>query len=179
MAKLHQNPLFRRTLQEIADYFGVERHAASEWAKRGDFPGEAGRYSVAAIGKWLEDRGLGPWRKNGKTDGESPHYRLARLKGDRQELAIAREKGELVEFDEVRRFLVRLGGEAAAILDQFPDLVLSQLPDAPPGKRAWKDYRSRCRDEAMALGNEVKQRFEDMLAGLAGAEEESGDDGRI
>lgn len=164
-----------KTQREVANHFGVERHAVQEWVAQ-KMPGQQGAYDVVAIGKWLEDRGLGPWRKNGKSgDGESPHYRLARLKGDREELAIAREKSELVEFEEIRRFLVRLGGEAAAILDQFPDLVLSMLPDAPPGKKAWQDYRSHCRDEAMALGNEVKQRFEDMLAGLAGAEEESGD----
>lgn len=117
-----------KTQGAVAKHFGRCERTVREWIARG-MPGRVGRYNLDRIAAWAHAEGLlgGPAAAN-RQDPESAKARLDRLRGDAVQLKLARQRGELVAADPVRRLVGRLIHEAKSRLDQLPDRILAGLP---------------------------------------------------
>tara|TARA_R110001583_G_scaffold34551_1_gene115874 strand:- start:24428 stop:24904 length:477 start_codon:yes stop_codon:yes gene_type:complete len=82
--------------KELGAVFGISERTFTEYQKDGSFPikeqggrGRSNTYDTAAVHQWLIAKAQG-------RAAESTKERLDRLRGDREELAIAKDVGELV-----------------------------------------------------------------------------------
>ena len=121
--------------QQLAKLFAVTTRTVSEWQKEVDFPaperdGRANVYDGAAVVSWWRDREIARLveGEDGRLlDLTHERARLAKAQADRQELAGARERGELVaigdvaaivgdEYSTVRARILGLPTKAAPLL---------------------------------------------------------------
>lgn len=86
--------------RELAEIFGISERSFTEYQKDPSFPvafnggrGQSNQYDTTDVYDWLLNRTLAGARR------ESAKERLDRLRGDREELAIAKELQELVPAD--------------------------------------------------------------------------------
>lgn len=89
--------------KELAEIFGVSERSFTEYQKDPTFPikeeggrGRSNIYDTAQVFEWFRSRAEGQGQETAKE-------RLDRLRGDKTELDIAKEVGELVPADEVER----------------------------------------------------------------------------
>lgn len=83
--------------RELAEIFGVSERSFTEYQKDPSFPvaksgsrGQANEYDTQDVHEWLMERAVNGARR------ESARERLERIKGDREELALAKDLEELV-----------------------------------------------------------------------------------
>lgn len=83
--------------RELAEIFGISERTFTAYQKDPGFPvahsgvrGQANEYDTQDVHEWLLDRAVNGARR------ESARERLERIKGDREELALARDLEELV-----------------------------------------------------------------------------------
>lgn len=97
--------------KQLAEIFGISERSFTEYQRDPTFPyqsakrGHENQYNTVEVHDWLIERATNKSR-------ESAKERLDRLRGDREELAIARDIGELVPAADVER---RLTDAAIAI----------------------------------------------------------------
>ncbi len=81
--------------KQLAEIFGISERSFTEYQRDPSFPyaatgrGHENTYDTAAVHEWLVERATNRKR-------ESSTERLARIKGDREELALATELGALL-----------------------------------------------------------------------------------
>lgn len=133
------------TKQHLADLFGVTVRTVSDWQREADFPaptkeGRRNLYDAAAVVGWWRDREIARLieGEDGKLlDLNHERARLAKAQADRQELALARERGELVpvelvgeavgsDYTRVRARLLAMPTKAAALLAPETDTAICQ-----------------------------------------------------
>ncbi|MHC4403115.1 MAG: hypothetical protein ACYTG0_25925 [Planctomycetota bacterium] len=122
-----------RTRREVSRHFRVSERTVSTWIGRG-MPGHPsnrgvpGRFDLKVIARWLKTQNLGPRAKR-RTNGDSQHSRLDRLRADRIELEIGRERGDLVPLTPILNALQRYVGEAKSILESLRDRICAEVGD--------------------------------------------------
>ena len=123
-----------RTRAEVAEYFGVNVRTVAGWIAMADFPGRSGdkferngEFPVRAIDEWLSKRELGPYRSGESDDDSIRELRLVKIALAKLELE--RKSGELVDREEVARFI----GQQHAIAKQILGGIVSQVMSSLPG----------------------------------------------
>lgn len=114
---------------ELGEIVGRDERTLSRWQKEGmpvvEFGvgrGNENRYDTQAVFEWL----LRQAALNGKK--ESTRDRLDRLRGDREELALAKDLGEVViEAEMVERFEAVITAAKIELLNTFPDELAATL----------------------------------------------------
>jgi len=115
------------TRDDVAAHFGVHVRTVAGWLAAG-CPGRPGYFDLDAITAWRDANRPAPAPAT-----DAAQARLLAAKADREELRLAKERSELIPIEIVTRLFARHISEAAAILDQLPDLCLAALPpDTPP-----------------------------------------------
>ncbi|PWG62326.1 terminase small subunit [Spiribacter halobius] len=131
--------------QHLADLFGVTVRTVSEWQRDTEFPaptreGRRNLYDAAAVVAWWRDREIARLieGEDGRLlDLNHERARLAKAQADRQEYALARERGELVEaaavgevvgddYTRMRARLLALPTKAAAMVTPETDTAVCQ-----------------------------------------------------
>lgn len=93
--------------KQLSEIFGISERSFTEYQKDLTFPyqdakrGQSNEYDTALVFEWLK-------RREALRSMESAKERLDRLRGDREELAIAKEIGELLPAEEVERKLTEV-----------------------------------------------------------------------
>jgi len=163
-----------RTRAEVARQFGVAERTVSTWQMETDFPGRAGSsgpnaagcYPVRAITDWLRRRGL----RGGGVAGSSTisRDRLMAARAEREELELAKDRGELIEAEEVARFFARTNAGAAVLLGQMVDRAAARLPRTITVKVAKKSHQVPLPGElAEALLEVVRSTARDVSIAMA------------
>jgi len=114
---------------ELGEIIGRDERTLSRWQKDGmpviEFGvgrGNENQYDTQVVIEWL----LRQAALNGKK--ESTRDRLDRLRGDREEIALARELGEVViEAEMVERFEAVITAAKIELLNTFPDELAATL----------------------------------------------------
>ncbi|AYO01064.1 DNA packaging protein [Pseudomonas sp. LTGT-11-2Z] len=114
---------------ELAEIIGRDERTLSRWQKDGmpviEFGvgrGNENQYDTQLVIEWLMRQAA----LNGKK--ESTRDRLDRLRGDREEIALARELGEVViEAEMVERFEAVITAAKIELLNTFPDELAATL----------------------------------------------------
>ncbi len=114
---------------ELGEIIGRDERTLSRWQKDGmpviEFGvgrGNENQYDTQAVVEWLMRQAA----LNGKK--ESVRDRLDRIRGDREEIALARELGEVViEADMVERFEAVITAAKIEFLNTFPDELAATL----------------------------------------------------
>lgn len=114
---------------ELGEIVGRDERTLSRWQKEGmpviEFGvgrGNENQYDTQAVLEWL----LRQAALNGKK--ESTRDRLDRLRGDREELALAKDLGEVViEAEMVERFEAVITAAKIELLNTFPDELAATL----------------------------------------------------
>lgn len=117
------------TKLELAEIIGRDERTLSRWQKDGmpviEFGvgrGNENQYDTQLVIEWLMRQAA----LNGKK--ESTRDRLDRLRGDREEIALARELGEVViEAEMVERFEAVITAAKIELLNTFPDELAATL----------------------------------------------------
>jgi hypothetical protein len=163
------NPDVRRTVAEVAKFFGMSTAAVMAWkAEAEPMPGSTGNYNLSEIAQWrITKSGTG---KGLSDDQKKADIRLKTVQAQQKELDLEMQKGNLVLLDEVK-----LGHNTALI--EFREFVLS-LPDvlatsSPPESRAFMREESDRHLRASLSGLERRLRaLEDELQAKPEAEAE-------
>ncbi|PXX58514.1 Phage DNA packaging protein, Nu1 subunit of terminase [Pseudomonas sp. LAMO17WK12:I10] len=114
---------------ELGEIVGRDERTLSRWQKEGmpviEFGvgrGNENQYDTQAVIEWLMRQAA----LNGKK--ESTRDRLDRLRGDREELALAKDLGEVViEAEMVERFEAVITAAKIELLNTFPDELAATL----------------------------------------------------
>lgn len=114
---------------ELGEIIGRDERTLSRWQKDGmpviEFGvgrGNENQYDTQVVIEWLMRQAA----LNGKK--ESTRDRLDRLRGDREEIALARELGEVViEAEMVERFEAVITAAKIELLNTFPDELAAIL----------------------------------------------------
>lgn len=114
---------------ELGEIVGRDERTLSRWQKEGMPVNEFGvgrgnenQYDTQAVIEWLMRQAA----LNGKK--ESTRDRLDRLRGDREELALAKDLGEVViEAEMVERFEAVITAAKIELLNTFPDELAATL----------------------------------------------------
>ncbi|WP_252090429.1 terminase small subunit [Pseudomonas sp. MWU13-3659] len=114
---------------ELGEIVGRDERTLSRWQNEGmpvdEFGvgrGNENQYDTQAVIEWLMRQAA----LNGKK--ESARDRLDRLRGDREEIALARELGEVVvEAEMVERFEAVITAAKIELLNTFPDELAISL----------------------------------------------------
>ncbi|MGY2170568.1 terminase small subunit [Pseudomonas gingeri] len=114
---------------ELCEIVGRDERTLSRWQKDGMPVNEFGvgrgnenQYDTQAVIEWLMRQAA----LNGKK--ESTRDRLDRLRGDREELALAKDLGEVViEAEMVERFEAVITAAKIELLNTFPDELAATL----------------------------------------------------
>ncbi|HGY2299772.1 TPA: terminase small subunit [Pseudomonas putida] len=114
---------------ELGEIIGRDERTLSRWQKDGmpviEFGvgrGNENQYNTQVVIEWLMRQAA----LNGKK--ESTRDRLDRLRGDREEIALARELGEVViEAEMVERFEAVITAAKIELLNTFPDELAATL----------------------------------------------------
>ncbi|MFP3405696.1 terminase small subunit [Pseudomonas sp. SIMBA_065] len=114
---------------ELGEIIGRDERTLSRWQKDGmpviEFGvgrGNENQYDTQVVIEWLMRQAS----LNGKK--ESTRDRLDRLRGDREEIALARELGEVViEAEMVERFEAVITAAKIELLNTFPDELAATL----------------------------------------------------
>ncbi len=91
--------------KQLAEVFGISERSFTEYQRDPSFPirvnagrGRSNEYDTADVYEWLQSRTADKTR-------ESAKERLDRLRGDREELNLAKDAGELIPADELSQML--------------------------------------------------------------------------
>ncbi|MCS4261101.1 phage terminase Nu1 subunit (DNA packaging protein) [Pseudomonas protegens] len=114
---------------ELAEIVGRDERTLSRWQNEGmpviEFGvgrGNENQYDTQAVIEWLMRQAA----LNGKK--ESTRDRLDRIRGDREELALAKDLGEVViEAEIVQRFEAVITAAKIELLNTFPDELAATL----------------------------------------------------
>ncbi|KTC34943.1 DNA packaging protein [Pseudomonas sp. ABAC61] len=114
---------------ELAEIVGRDERTLSRWQNEGMPVNEFGvgrgnenQYDTQAVIEWLMRQAA----LNGKK--ESTRDRLDRIRGDREELALAKDLGEVViEAEIVQRFEAVITAAKIELLNTFPDELAATL----------------------------------------------------
>jgi hypothetical protein len=117
---------------ELAAILGTTDVSLWQWAREG-MPvleqGERGQpnvYDTVAVIQWKLERALA------KAQVSKPRDDLDRVRTQREQLALAREQGELVDRSELRPAMDRYVDDVIGVIEACPDKyapLLQQLPD--------------------------------------------------
>jgi phage terminase Nu1 subunit (DNA packaging protein) len=133
--------------RELAELFDVSERSFTEWQKEGmpihfagEQRGQEHQYDVALVHRWIVQRELA------KAQVRSPRDQLDAVKTQRELLALARDRSELVAKKELRPLLERYVGDVLAIIESIPDKyspLLQQVPDAEGKHQLLKEACAR------------------------------------
>lgn len=112
----------------LAEIIGVSERSLTEWQGQG-MPievsagrGSSNQYDTATVINWMIERARAGSAK------ETARDRLDRIKADREELALARELGELVVAEElIQGFEAMITAAKVEFLNTLPDNLASEL----------------------------------------------------
>lgn len=136
--------------RELAELFDVSERSFTEWQKEGmpihqagEQRGQENQYDAAVVHRWIVQRELA------KAQVRSPRDEYDAVRTDRERLALARDRGELVPKRELRPLLERYVGDVVAIIEGVPDKytpLLQQTPDAEGKHQLLKEAAREIRE---------------------------------
>lgn len=119
----------RVTKAQLAEIVGRDERTLSRWQKQG-MPvlevglgrGNENEYDTVAVIGWIQQQA------ELKGEKESARDRLDRVRGDREELALAKDLGELVLAEDLIQSFEAMVTEAKVeLLNTFPDALAAEL----------------------------------------------------
>lgn len=143
------------TLNDVARHFGVDVRTIHNWKNNG-MPGEP-PYDLDAIAAWRSSRG------QCRPDEDAAAARKAEAQAQLMEARLQKVRGELLDFETVRRLFVRHITEAGTILEQLPDRIAAILPVDCPSKDGWAELRKSVRENAEGVVHSSRQTLADLL----------------
>lgn len=161
-----------RNRADVANHFGCNEHTVSSWQRRPGFPGRPatpgrhdGHYPLDEIEEWLQQhvRPNDPAQRECGTYDDTVKSERARLLGiqcEERELRLRQKRDELVGVEVVTAFMARVINQAAAVIDEIPDRVLSHIPQDVAG-----DARKSIRDDLVGLARDLRMTFGELAAG--------------
>lgn len=115
--------------REVSEYFGVHLRTVAEWVADPTFPGRSstkgrndGFFPVDQIDKWIRT-------KQGSYGTNEDRSNLVKVRTARQELALQRELGQVVNAEEIARFIARTVSATVALLREIPDKLAATMPE--------------------------------------------------
>lgn len=153
------------TRGEVAAHFGVSTQSVQLWQSQEGFPGRpggrgtrSGYYPLGAIGRWLEANGLGrgPGRR-GNPDSQAARAERDQIKTELDRIELQRQLGQVIDLEEVTRFVERTIAAATQVLQPLAEQVgeLTRSPISTLREELLALLRSTCKaagveaDEAM------------------------------
>jgi phage terminase Nu1 subunit (DNA packaging protein) len=143
---------------DVAVHFGVDVRTVHNWKTKRDFP-VGPPYDLDAITQWNRSRG----QSTGQ-DEDDAAARRTEAQAKLLELKLQKASGELLDYENVRRLLVRHITEAGTIFDQIPLRVVALLPNECPIESEWPSIRAQVRKNAEQIVSSARQVLADMLA---------------
>ena len=136
-----------KTQSVLAQIHGVTQNTIKDWCKLDTFPPKlkGGYFDLPAIGKWVRDGAGSPQYQEERT------LKLA-AEREREELRLAKDRGELCTYTDVERMVAEMKGEICASMDKgFHQLApkLSGLDAAAISvemKNFWRDTHAKLSD---------------------------------
>ena len=113
--------------RELSEYLALSERTLTEWMNEGmpvcelGGPGHENRYDLGAVARWA------CLREVQKRNIVSPFDRLNLVRAQREELSLARDKGEIVSVEEMRPAVRRWVNEILGVLLSIPDRYAQQL----------------------------------------------------
>jgi phage terminase Nu1 subunit (DNA packaging protein) len=139
---------------ELSEILGVSDVTLWTWGKEGlpiarsaELRGLAHEYDTADVIRWWLQRELT------KAQVRSPRDRLDEVRAQREELALQRDRRELIDVKEIRPLLERFVQDNVAVMDGIPEKyapLLQQTPDTEGKHQLLKDAMREVRE---GLGN--------------------------
>jgi phage terminase Nu1 subunit (DNA packaging protein) len=157
--KAKPKPKARQLLQNVravAHHFGVSQRTVFLWKSDG-MPGGP-TYDLEAIAVWRASRGRGTNESDNTASARKSEAQAQIL-----ELKLRKFSGELFELEPARRLITRQHTEAVAILNQFPQLMVSLLPCECPTESEWDGIRSQVQKGATQIVASTQQTICDLL----------------
>lgn len=120
------------TLGDVAAFLGYQLQTVKQWRTGPDpMPGEPGAWPLDEITRW-KLRQAGANAASTRTSELIQEEKEVDI--ERKRLKLAREQGELVEFDAVGRIFGRTIAELQSFGKEIPDRILEALPQNMPAK---------------------------------------------
>jgi len=160
-----------RNRADVARHFGVNEHTVSVWQRRDGFPGRPatpgkhdGHYPIQEIDEWLQTiRRNDPAQRECGTHDDTVKSERARLLGiqcEERELRLRQKRDELIGVEVVTAFMSRVINQAAAVIDEIPDRVLSHIP-----QEVQAAARRAIRDDLVGLSRDLRLTFGELATG--------------
>lgn len=128
------------TRDAAAQALGVDTRTLASWMKLDGFPGRAGKPGKG--GGWFPIEAIDTWRQNNvqpkpEAEGNAGHKLYWNFKGKEKQLDWEQRLGNILNADDVERFMVRTINTAKAQLEPLPDKIVAMLPaKTPPAVRS-------------------------------------------
>ncbi|MGE0605532.1 MAG: hypothetical protein AB7O62_00295 [Pirellulales bacterium] len=119
------------TIDELAAALGIGARQVG-YDLRAGMPGERGRYNVAAAAEWRSARKTVAAAIAGDGAQAAARRRLDLAKAEREEIKLARDRGELVPAAEVASLVIAHVTECRAHLEELPPALAAALPEDLP-----------------------------------------------
>lgn len=139
---------------ELADLLDISERTFTEWQKEGmpihqagERRGQEHQYDVAFVHRWIVQRELA------KAQVRSPRDELDVVKTERERLALARDRSELVLKKELRPLLDRYVADVVAIIESVPDKYVPLLQQTPDAEGKHQLLREAVREIREGLGS--------------------------
>lgn len=118
------------TTAEAAERLGIHRRTLLDWCKKDGFPGRSGYYPIGAIRDWdaARTKKVNQYATIEEEQERPEKKEQLSIKEQRDLLKLEKERGELIEVDEVRRTLARGVSYAVSELGLIAGRVESRLP---------------------------------------------------
>ena len=137
--------------RELAEAFGISKRSVLNWVRRGELPdAHNGKWDVSEVLQFLHSRLTEKDRERGLSAQD--RYRLAKAR--REEILLAREVGQLIVRDSVRRMV---GPTLSAIRESILGMADRVIPFIPLDQRT--DARKEIESIAQAGLAELKVAF--------------------
>lgn len=149
---------YAKTIDAVAEHFGVSRQTVTEWKRRPGFPEQTkrGLYSLVRIEKWTRENGVG--RHKGAAAGTGPDGQTLadynkqlrkeqaeneRIKKERQLVEQAKELAQIVDVEDVRSDVSQMIATVVECASGLHTAIDRALPESTPAEDAWEEIRSK------------------------------------
>ena len=137
-----------KTLKEVAEALGYARQTVNQWRSEPGMPGQPGAYPIPEIAQWrfAKLRGGGDLA----TAKKEQDLELGKVELETKRMELAKDRGELLERDDVELFVATALIEAREMVMSLPEMLATS---SPPELREFVRTESdrHCRDVLVAL----------------------------
>lgn len=148
------NPDVRRTVAEVAKFFGMSTAAVMAWrAEAEPMPGSPGNYNLSEIAQWrITKSGTG---KGLSEDLKKAEIRLKTVTAQQKELDMEKEKGQLLDLASVELWASVALIETREMVMALPEMLATS---SPPELREFvrSEADRHCRDVLTMLRRKLE-----------------------